>query len=86
LQKLHLSAKSYQFDTRKAIILSGRYLGYMPQSFIQEELDQGDIRIIQPSKLTYQFNLSLVSKRSPREVNKVKLLNDTFNQVFHLIS
>ncbi len=84
LHKLNLSAKSYQFDTRKTMILSGRYIGYMPQSFIQQELNQGDIRIIKPSTRTYEFNLSLVSKKLPREVNKVKLLNDTFKQVFKL--
>ncbi len=82
LVKLNLSAKSYQFDTRKTMILSGRYLGFMPQSYIQKELNKGEIRIIQPSELTYQFNLSLVSKKIPREVKKIELLTDTFNQVF----
>jgi DNA-binding transcriptional LysR family regulator len=84
LIKLNLSAKSYQFDPRKTMILSGRYIGYMPQSYIQQELNQGDIRIIKPSSRTYEFNLSRVSKKSPREVNKVKLLSDTFNKVFQL--
>ena len=82
LKKLNLAAKSYQFDTRKTMILSGRYLGYMPQSYIQAELNAGQIRIIQPSKLTYQFNLSLVSKKFPREIKKTKLLISTFNCVF----
>ncbi|MEH6452106.1 MAG: LysR family transcriptional regulator [Psychromonas sp.] len=82
LQKLNLAAKSYQFDTRKAMILSGCYIGFMPQSYIQDELNQGEIRIIQPSQLTYQFNLSLVAKKSPREANKVKLLTEIFNRVF----
>lgn len=82
LQKLNLAAKSYQFDTRKAMILSGCYIGFMPQSYIQSELNRGEIRIIQPSQLTYQFNLSLVAKKSPREANKVKLLTEIFNRIF----
>ena len=85
LKKLNLSAKSYQFDTRQTMILSGRYLGYMPQSYIQQELNAGEIRIIQPSVLTYQFNLSLVSNKSPREANKVKLLRNAFNTAFNLM-
>ncbi|MBU2971364.1 LysR family transcriptional regulator [Pseudoalteromonas sp. C2R02] len=84
LTKLNLAAKAYQFDTRKSMILSGRYIGYMPQSYIQHELNMGLMRIIQPSSLTYQFNLSLVSKKSPREINKVKLLSDVFSRVFEL--
>jgi DNA-binding transcriptional LysR family regulator len=82
LKKLNLSAKAYQFDTRKAMILSGRYIGYLPQSYIQQELNNGEIRIIQPSSLTYQFNLSLVYKKHPRELNKVELLRKAFARVF----
>ncbi|MGR5540901.1 LysR family transcriptional regulator, partial [Vibrio campbellii] len=62
LRKLNLNAKSYQFDMRKTMILSGKYLGYMPQSYIQQEINQGLIRIIQPSLMSYQFDLSLVRK------------------------
>lgn len=82
LKKLNLSAKAYQFDTRKAMVLSGRYIGYLPQSYIQQELNSGEIRIIQPSSLTYQFNLSLVYKKYPREVSKVELLKEAFAKAF----
>jgi len=84
LQKLNLSARAYQFDTRKAMILSGRYIGYMPQSYIQQEMNAGEIRIIQPSKLTYQFSLSLVNKKTPREASKVELLRSAFASTFNL--
>lgn len=82
LKKLSLSAKAYQFDTRKAMILSGRYIGYLPQSCIQQELNDGQIRLIQPSSLTYQFNLSLAYKKYPREVSKVELIRNAFAQAF----
>lgn len=84
LQKLNLSAKAYQFDTRKAMILSGRYIGYMPQSYIQQEMNAGEIRIIQPGTLTYQFSLSLVNKKTPREASKVELLRSAFAKTFDL--
>jgi len=84
LQKLNLCAKSYQFDTRKALVLSGKYIGYLPQSAIQHELNHGAIRIIQPDALTYQFKLSLVSNSNPREINKVNMLLDVFNEVFNI--
>lgn len=85
LQKLNLSARAYQFDTRKAMILSGKYLGYMPQSYIQKELNNGDVRLIQPSELTYKFNLSLVNKKTPREANKVELARNAFVTAFNLM-
>ena len=85
LQKLNLSARAYQFDMRKAMILSGKYLGFMSQSYIQQELNNGEVRLIQPSTLTYPFNLSLVNKKNPRESNKVELARNAFNKVFELV-
>ncbi len=82
LKKLNPTARAYQFDTRKAMLLSGRYLGYLPQSYIEQELSQGLIRIIQPDHMSYQFELSLVSKRMPREQDKVALLQRVFAEVF----
>lgn len=82
LKKLNLSAKAYQFDTRKAMVMSGRYIGYLPRSSIQQELNNGEIRIIQPSSLTYEFNLSMVYKKHPRETNKVELLKKAFAKAF----
>lgn len=82
LQKLNLVAKAYQFDTRKAMILSGHYIGFMSQSYIQDELNQGQIRLIQPSSRTYPFKLSMVHKKVPREMNKVNLLKQAFSDVF----
>jgi DNA-binding transcriptional LysR family regulator len=84
LKKLNLNARAYQFDTRKTMILSGKYIGYMPQSYIQDELNIGKIRIIKPSELTYQFKLSIVNKKAPRELNKVKLLHEAFYKAFDL--
>lgn len=66
------------------MILSGKYIGYMPQSYIQQEVNTGDIRLIQPSKRTYQFNLSLVNKKNTREANKLKLLLSAFSSAFDL--
>jgi DNA-binding transcriptional LysR family regulator len=82
LKRLNLYAKSYQFDTRKAMVLSGKFIGYLPQSFIQQELNSGEMRIIKPSTCKYDFNLSLVNRKTPREVQKVELLKKAFEEVF----
>ncbi|GLX81460.1 LysR family transcriptional regulator [Thalassotalea eurytherma] len=82
LNKLNLSAKSYQFDTRKAMINSGRYLGFLPQSYIQQELNNGSMRIIKPSECFYDFELSLVNKKITREPKKLELINLAFKHAF----
>ncbi len=66
------------------MILSGRYIGYLPQSTIQQALNSGEVRIIQPGSLTYQFDLSLVYKKAAKENAKVELLTKIFIDVFNL--
>ncbi|WP_394388776.1 LysR family transcriptional regulator [Shewanella woodyi] len=82
LKKLNLSAKAYQFDTRKTLILSGCYIGYLPESYIQNELKTKQMRIIHSDSARYQFNLSMVFKKNPRETHKVELLKTAFHKVF----
>ncbi|GAC13870.1 LysR family transcriptional regulator [Aliiglaciecola lipolytica] len=78
LQKLKLDAKAYQFDTRKTLILSGVYIGYLPASYIQNELDNGDIKTLCPQSCRYDFTVSLVNKKNPREHAKVSLIRQAF--------
>jgi len=85
LKKLNLAAKAYQFDSRKAMILSGCYLGFLPQSYIQNELNKGEIRIIKPDSLTYQFKLSMAFKKTPREERKIELLKIAFAEAYKCV-
>ena len=74
MQDFNFCARSYQFDTRKAMVLSGRYIGFLPKETIQEDLDNGEIRLLMPDQFNYQFDLSLVTKKSSRELNKIELI------------
>lgn len=78
LHKLKLEAKAYQFDTRKTLILSGVYIGYLPLSYVEQDVSQGDIRLICAQRCHYDFSLSLASKKAPREQAKIALINEAF--------
>jgi DNA-binding transcriptional LysR family regulator len=78
LKKLNLSARAYQFDMRKTLILSGAYIGFLPLNYVQSEIDKGEIRLMSPDSFCYQFGLSLVSKSMPRENAKVELIKQAF--------
>ncbi|GAB2676535.1 LysR family transcriptional regulator [Aliiglaciecola sp. 3_MG-2023] len=82
LQKLKLEAKAYQFDTRKTLILSAMYIGYLPLSYIKHELESGEIKQIHPAQYHYEFTQSLVSKKTPREQAKVTLVKEIFSSLF----
>lgn len=74
LLKLKLDAKAYQFDTRKTLILSGVYIGYLPISYINEEVQNGEIKLIRAKECFYDFSLCLTNKTAPREQAKVDLI------------
>jgi len=73
LQKLNTSARAYQFDTRLAMILSGAYIGFLPDAIAQPYLEQGQLRYIKPANFSYPFEQFFVSRKQPREPEKVAL-------------
>ncbi len=81
LHKLNLLAKAYQFDTRRALLLSGKYIGYFPLSYIDDEL-----KILNKDHMTYRFKLSLAYKKNPKERRKLALVKQSFTEVFDLSS
>ncbi|QBY04554.1 LysR family transcriptional regulator [Thalassotalea sp. HSM 43] len=76
LQNLNFTARAYQFDARKAMLLSGRYLGFLPKQTIANELANGDIKLLFEDSLNYQFDLSLVTRKAAREPHKIQLIKD----------
>ncbi|MBU3004969.1 hypothetical protein [Paraglaciecola arctica] len=62
--------------------MSGKYIGYMPQSQIQEELRVKKIRLINPDKHYYEFKLDFVTKKKAKDPNKVNFIRSKFQDVF----
>ena len=80
LKKLTHGAHAYQFDSRKALIASGRYIGYLPGSYVHNEVQSHTFRLICPTRYQYNFAQSLVHKQVPAEPKKVALFTRIFNQ------
>lgn len=73
LQKLQASARAYQFDTRLALLLSGGYIGFLPEEIAKPFIDKGQLRYIKPTEYQYPFNQSIVTKQTPKDSAKVQL-------------
>ncbi|CAI4169149.1 LysR family transcriptional regulator [Alteromonas macleodii] len=80
LKKLTPGAHAYQFDSRKALIASGRFIGYLPGSYVHKELRGGEFRLLCPARYQYNFAQSLVRKQVPAEPKKVALFCRVLNQ------
>lgn len=80
LKKLSPGAVAYQFDSRKALIASGEYIGYLPESFIQHEVNQGTFKILNKQRYQYSFEQAIVHKVAPSEPKKIALFIEKLNQ------
>ncbi len=73
LQKLKTSGRAYQFDSRLSMILSGAYLGFMPSAISAPFQAQGQLRYLLPDTFNYPFEQFYVTRKQPREPEKVAL-------------
>lgn len=80
LKKLTAGASAYQFDSRKALIASGKFIGYLPGSYVRNELETGQFRLLRPGQYQYNFAQSLVCKQVPAEPKKVALFTRVLTQ------
>lgn len=74
LDALNCSAKAYAFDLRLALILSGGYLGFLPDTIALPYQQQHALRLLCPQKYQYPFEQYLVCHRSEPAHGKCKQL------------
>ncbi|WP_320826793.1 LysR family transcriptional regulator [Reinekea sp.] len=81
---LTLAARAYQFDTRTPLVLSGKYLGFFPLSYIQGFLDRGEVRLLQPERRFYSVDHVMVTRHSAKNDPKVRLFFAAYQQAIAL--
>ncbi len=82
LQHLNTTARAYQFDSRLSLILSGAYLGFLPDAIAAPYAKSGELRYLKPETFNYPFEQYFVTRSQPREPEKVKLALDALLAVF----
>ncbi|MDZ4358606.1 MAG: LysR family transcriptional regulator [Variovorax sp.] len=75
----HSVATVDSMEAQLILILSGGYVGYLPEHYAQPWIDQGRLRVLLPAAFGYQSPFALVSKRgrgreAPIQVMKELLL------------
>lgn len=80
LRNLNTKARAYQFDSRLSLILSGAYIGFLPDAIAHPYKLKGQLRYIKPDTYQYPFRQYFVSRTQPREDDKVALALDAFKQ------
>lgn len=64
LSLMNLAATAYYYEARLALILSGRYIGFLPEHFAQAYVDKGQLRKIGGETRYYQLGIAAIRKKS----------------------
>lgn len=64
--KLTRDADVYDEEALAVLILSGRYLGFLPDHYAQPFVDRGEMSRLRPDVYHYQSNFAAILRRSPK--------------------
>jgi DNA-binding transcriptional LysR family regulator len=65
-------------------VLSGKYLGFFPLSYIQGFLDRKEVRLLKPERRFYSVDHAMVTRQSARNDPKVRLFFEAYQQAMAL--
>jgi DNA-binding transcriptional LysR family regulator len=85
LSEMNPSGVSYHYESRIAMLLSGYYIGFLPQNIAQPYLEQGVLRVLHPDTKHYSLGAATISKKStqPNRARDLFLesVRDQFSQM-----
>ncbi|MDB4838029.1 LysR family transcriptional regulator [Marinomonas sp.] len=87
ISTMNLTAISYFYDSRLALILSGQYIGFLPEKYAQAYINRGDIMAISPNERSYNLGVAMICKKTtqpnkPRELF-LNILNQSIEDLKH---
>lgn len=75
----HASATVENMEAQLILILSGAYIGYLPEHFAQRWLDEGRLRPLRPAAFGYQAGFSMIYRRARRREPLIQAFADLVN-------
>ncbi len=59
----HSAATVESMEAQLILVLSGAYIGYLPEHYAQPWADKGDLRVLLPATFGYQAPFSMILRR-----------------------
>jgi len=77
-QQVRLTRKATGFDQEAiaTLILSGQFLGFLPDHYAQSFVDAGQMRAIQPALFRYACQFFAITRRSPQPARAARAFQD----------
>ncbi len=66
LADMNKAAIAYFYEARLAMILSGAYLGFMPDKLVRDRVDTGDLKALVPDRKHYELGVASIVRSHGR--------------------
>lgn len=73
LANMNLKATAYNYESRLALILSSKYIGYLPETLAKSYIDSGVLKAICPLSRFYALEIMAITKKTV-SINKIRTL------------
>ncbi|MGR5321002.1 LysR family transcriptional regulator [Vibrio sp. DNB22_19_1] len=73
LANMNLKATAYNYESRLALLLSSRYIGYLPERYAKPYVETGELIAITPEHRYYRLEVMAITKKTIA-VNKIRSL------------
>ena len=73
LANMNLKATAYNYESRIALLLSSRFIGYLPEHQAKPYVESGELIAIAPSRRYYHLEIMAITKKT-NTVNKIRSL------------
>jgi DNA-binding transcriptional LysR family regulator len=77
-QQVRLTRKATGFDQEAiaTLILSGQFLGFLPDHYAQSFVDAGQMRAVQPALFRYECQFFAITRRSPQPARAARAFQE----------
>lgn len=79
---MRLAGVSYFYESRIAMILSGHYIGFLPEAVAKPYVEQGQLKQIAMSNKVFPLGMAVVCKKSIHQNRAKELFMQTIEQIF----
>lgn len=67
VQGCHIAGRAYHYEPRAALILSGQYIGFLPESFARRWVESGRLKALLPEQKNHYLGISAITRSHGRQ-------------------
>lgn len=67
VKELKSAGRAYHYEPRAALILSGHYIGFLPESFARRWVDKGRMKALLPEQKSHHLSIAAITRSHGRQ-------------------